>query len=67
LAVPAAPDAHEHGGCDKPDCGRTAGGGCTSCSSGGGCSSCGSSKVDLRPYFSHLRDKMEAKGRIALA
>ncbi len=67
LATPAAPQEHDHGGCDKPDCGKTAGGGCTTCSSGGGCSSCGSSKVDLRPYFSHLRDKMEAKGRISLA
>jgi cell fate regulator YaaT (PSP1 superfamily) len=67
LAVPSEPEEHGHGGCDKPDCGKTAGGGCTTCSTGGGCSSCGSGKVDLRPYFGHLRDKMEAKGRIALA
>ncbi len=69
--VPSAPEPaeHAHGGCDKPDCGRTAdgGGGCTTCSTGGGCSSCGSSKVDLRPYFSHLREKMEANQRIPLA
>jgi hypothetical protein len=56
LAQPAL-DA-EHGGCGKPDCGREAGG-CSTCSSGGGCSSCGSGKVDLRPYFAHLREKME--------
>jgi hypothetical protein len=70
LAVPSVHEAeeHAHGGCDKPDCGRTGGGGgCTTCSTGGGCSSCGSSKVDLRPYFSHLRDKLEASQRIPLA
>lgn len=66
LVAPTQPEEHEHGGCDKPDCGRTAGGGCTTCSSGGGCSSCGSSKVDLRPYFSHLRDRMESTSRIPL-
>ncbi|HZZ81362.1 MAG TPA: hypothetical protein VFE62_22860 [Gemmataceae bacterium] len=60
-------EEHAHGGCDKPDCGRSAGGGeCTSCSTGDGCSSCGSAKVDLRPYFSHLRDKMQAQQRIPL-
>jgi cell fate regulator YaaT (PSP1 superfamily) len=48
----------EHGGCDKPDCGRDAGG-CSTCSTGGGCSSCGSKKVDMRDYFVHLREKME--------
>jgi len=59
----------EHQGCDKPDCGRQAGGegGCTTCSTGGGCSTCGSSKVDLREYFGHLRTKMEEKHRIPLA
>jgi hypothetical protein len=71
LAVPGVPEPeeHAHGGCDKPDCGRTAdgAGGCTTCSTGGGCSSCGSGKVDLRPYFGHLRDKMEANQRIPLA
>lgn len=69
LAVPSAPEEHEHGGCDKPDCGRTAdgGGGCTTCSTGGGCSSCGSAKVDMREYFGHLRTKMETNQRIPLA
>jgi cell fate regulator YaaT (PSP1 superfamily) len=52
----------DHGGCGKPDCGRDAGG-CSTCSTGGGCSSCGSSKVDLRPYFAHLREKMEQDQR----
>ncbi|MBI2804931.1 MAG: hypothetical protein HYX68_08120 [Planctomycetes bacterium] len=65
----AAPTAHEetNHGCDKPDCGRGAGGGCSTCSTGGGCSTCGSSKVDLREYFGHLRVKMEEKHRIPLA
>lgn len=60
------PDSHEHHHCDKPDCGRDAGG-CSSCSTGGGCSSCGSSKVDLREYFAHLRTQMEVGRRIPLA
>jgi cell fate regulator YaaT (PSP1 superfamily) len=65
VAVPK--DEHAHGGCDKPDCGRSAGGGgCDTCSSGGGCSSCGAGKVDLRPYFRHLRDKMDSHQRIPL-
>jgi hypothetical protein len=51
-------------GCGKPDCGRGEGG-CTSCESGG-CSSCGSEKVDLRPYFAHLRSQMEASQRVSL-
>jgi cell fate regulator YaaT (PSP1 superfamily) len=65
LAEPASP-AEEHGGCDKPDCGRGAGG-CSTCSTGGGCSSCGSHKVDMRDYFAHLRDKMENNQRRPLA
>jgi cell fate regulator YaaT (PSP1 superfamily) len=68
LAAPLAAEEHEHGGCDKPDCGRTAdGGGCSTCSTGGGCSSCGSSKTDISQYFGHLRNKMEASQRIPLA
>lgn len=67
LADPIPHEEHEHG-CDKPDCGRTAGGGsCTTCSTGGGCSSCGSSKVDLREYFGHLRTRMETQQRTPLA
>ena len=66
--TPPATHEHEeeHAGCDKPDCGRAAGGSCTTCSTGGGCSSCGSGKVDMRPYFAHLRDKMEATHRTPL-
>jgi hypothetical protein len=58
LAQPTT--GHEHGGCDKPDCGR---GGCSTCGSGGGCASCGSAKVDMRDYFAHLREKMEHNQR----
>jgi hypothetical protein len=65
LATPA-PRAEEEHRCDKPDCGKEAGG-CTSCSAGGGCSSCGSSKVDMTAYFGHLRTKMETSQRIPLA
>ncbi len=64
LAQPASA-AEEHGHCDKPDCGRGAGG-CTTCSTGGGCASCGSAKVDMRDYFAHLRDQMEHRQRRAL-
>jgi hypothetical protein len=53
-------------GCGKPDCGKTAGGGCSTCSTGGGCSSCGTGATDLRPYFAHLRTQMEAKNRTSL-
>jgi hypothetical protein len=62
LAQTNASAPEEHGGCDKPDCGRNAGG-CTTCSTGGGCSSCGSKKVDMRDYFGHLREKMEKNQR----
>jgi len=67
IAAPTGMDQQDHagGGCDKPDCGRINGGGCTTCSSGG-CSSCGAHHVDLRPYFAHLRDKMEASHRTPL-
>jgi cell fate regulator YaaT (PSP1 superfamily) len=58
LALPPR-EAEADRGCGKPDCGRTEGGGCTSCGSGG-CSSCGSGKVDMKAYFSHLRTKMES-------
>lgn len=67
LAQPSAPaEEVEHAGCGKPDCGRAEGGegGCTTCSTGGGCSSCASgSKVDLRDYFGHLREKMQKDQR----
>lgn len=65
LAVSSEPEA-ETGGCGKPDCGRAeGGGGCTSCG-GGGCGTCGSHKVDLRPYFAHLRSQMEQAHRTPL-
>jgi cell fate regulator YaaT (PSP1 superfamily) len=65
LALPQAP-AESHG-CGKPDCGKTAGGGsCSTCSTGGGCSSCGSGATDLRPYFAHLREQMDAGQRTSL-
>jgi cell fate regulator YaaT (PSP1 superfamily) len=61
LAAPI-PEEQHHGGCGEPDCGRADGGsGCTTCATGGGCSSCGTGKVDLKPYFSHLREKMDEK------
>jgi hypothetical protein len=65
LAAPAA--HHDHGRCDKPDCGRDAAGGCTTCGTGGGCSSCGSGQADLAQYFSHLREKMHTGQRVPLA
>ncbi len=65
LAIPAKPDP-ESARCDKPDCGKEAGG-CSTCSTGGGCSSCGSAKTDISPYFAHLRKNMEAERRIPLA
>jgi hypothetical protein len=55
----AAPVIAGEAGCGKPDCGRQAGG-CSDCGSGG-CSSCGSGGVDLRQYFSHLREKMDSR------
>lgn len=60
-AAPA--EDHDHGGCGKPDCGKTsgAGGSCSTCGSGGGCSSCAKgSAPDLKDYFAHLRGKMDA-------
>ena len=36
----AALDENNHGGCGKPDCGKTSGGSCTTCSSQGGCPAC---------------------------
>lgn len=53
------------GGCGKPDCGKTSGGGCSDCGSGG-CSSCGEGDVDMRKYFAHLRKEMENHARTPL-
>jgi hypothetical protein len=65
LVAPVTAEADDDGGCGKPDCGRSEGGGCSSCGSGG-CSSCGSKSVDLRAYFSHLRGKMQEEKRTPL-
>ena len=62
LAHPVSDEPH---GCGKPDCGKTDGGGCTSCESGG-CSSCGHGGVDMTAYFAHLRGRMEDNGRVPL-
>jgi hypothetical protein len=67
LAENLSPPQEQHGGCGKPDCGRTGGGGCTTCGSEGGCGTCGSAKVDMRAYFAHLRGKMETSQRVPLA
>jgi cell fate regulator YaaT (PSP1 superfamily) len=49
----------EHLGCDRPDCGQRADGGCSSCGSGG-CGSCGSGGTkDMELYFAQLREQME--------
>jgi hypothetical protein len=66
LANPASPDEEESAGCGQPDCGRSSGGCSTCASDGGGCSSCGSAKVDMRDYFTHLRDKMDKRPRTPL-
>lgn len=63
---PAQEDDHGHGGCGKPDCGQGEGG-CSSCGSGGGCKTgCGDAGVDLRDYFSNLRDQMTKSNRVPL-
>jgi cell fate regulator YaaT (PSP1 superfamily) len=59
-------EEQSQGGCGKPDCGRGQGG-CSACGTQGGCSTCGShGGVDLRPYFAHLREKMERERRTLL-
>ncbi len=65
LAVHQTEKEESHG-CGKPDCGKTEGGGCSTCSTGGGCSSCGTGATDLRPYFAHLRTQLEASHRTPL-
>jgi hypothetical protein len=63
LALPAEPEEH---GCGKPDCGSGAGG-CATCSNGGCSTGCGTgSATDLRPYFAHLREQMDAHARVPL-
>lgn len=57
LALPAVPEEH---GCGKPDCGKGEGG-CSTCSTGGCGTGCGTAGADLRPYFAHLREKMDER------
>jgi cell fate regulator YaaT (PSP1 superfamily) len=53
-------DEDEHAGCGRPNCGRGADGGCSTCGSGGGCGTCGSAKPqDMELYFAQLREQME--------
>jgi cell fate regulator YaaT (PSP1 superfamily) len=54
-------------GCGRPDCGKTEGGGCSSCGTGGGCSTCGSAEPEeVETYFAGLRTKMEQAPRMPL-
>lgn len=65
LAVAGTEEEESHeGGCGKPDCGKTEGGGCSSCGTGG-CGSCGEA-TDLTPYFAHLRTRMDDSTRTPL-
>jgi cell fate regulator YaaT (PSP1 superfamily) len=53
--------AEEPHGCGRPDCGRTEGGGCSTCGSGG-CGTCGSTNPrDVELHFAHLREQMERR------
>jgi hypothetical protein len=61
LALPAGGEG-EGGGCGEPNCGRSGGGGCTTCGSGGGCATgCGTGQPDMKDYFAHLRAQMERR------
>jgi cell fate regulator YaaT (PSP1 superfamily) len=54
--------AEESHGCGRPDCGRTEGGGCSTCGSGGGCGTCGSANPrDVELHFAQLREQMERR------
>jgi cell fate regulator YaaT (PSP1 superfamily) len=49
----------EETGCGRPDCGRGADGGCSTCASGG-CGTCASAEPkDMELYFAQLRQQME--------
>ena len=53
--------AEEPHGCGRPDCGRTEGGGCSTCGSGG-CGTCGSANPrDVELHFAQLREQMERR------
>lgn len=60
------PQAAETHGCGRPGCGRTEGGGCTTCGEGGGCSTCGAKDGDVKAYFAGLREQMEMDHRTSL-
>ncbi len=66
LAQAPQPEEIEHG-CGRPDCGKTEGGGCSTCGTGGGCSTCGSAKPeDVTAHFAGLRAQMEQANRTPL-
>jgi cell fate regulator YaaT (PSP1 superfamily) len=66
LAQAAQHEEEEHG-CGRPDCGKTEGGGCSTCGTGGGCSTCGSATVeDVQSHFAELRTQMEQAHRTPL-
>jgi hypothetical protein len=66
LAQSPQQEEHEHG-CDRPDCGKTEGGGCSTCGTGGGCSTCGTAKPeDVQAHFAGLRAQMEQASRTPL-
>jgi cell fate regulator YaaT (PSP1 superfamily) len=65
LALPREEEEEEEHGCGRPDCGRTEEGQCSSCGTGG-CGSCGDSSLDMKAYFSSLRDKMNDQQRTPL-
>jgi cell fate regulator YaaT (PSP1 superfamily) len=66
LSAPSKPPEDDIG-CGKPDCGKTEGGGCSTCGTGGGCSTCGSAKPEeVQTYFAGLREKMSAAPRTPL-
>jgi cell fate regulator YaaT (PSP1 superfamily) len=60
-----AEEGEEPAGCGRPNCGRRADGGCSTCGSGG-CGSCGSAQPkDIELYFAQRRQEMERR-RMAL-
>jgi hypothetical protein len=66
LSSPTKPTA-DGVGCGRPDCGKTEGGGCSTCGTGGGCSTCGSAKPEeVQTYFAGLREKMDSAPRTPL-
>jgi hypothetical protein len=66
LSAPQKP-SEDAIGCGRPDCGKTEGGGCSSCGTGGGCSTCGSAQPEeVQTYFAGQRAKMEQALRTPL-